>query len=88
MNKPEPQPPLTDEQRSSLKPAFDKIEAGWTEFSSGLKAMGRRVPEPEEGNACFHCSCQAFVPRGRGPIGPESPCDRRNCGHSHRAHLT
>ncbi len=44
MNNPEPQPPLTAEQRSSLKPAFDKIEAGWAELSIGLKAMGRRIP--------------------------------------------
>jgi hypothetical protein len=74
--------PLTDEQRETLMPIFDKIEQASAELSHKLTEMG--LDEPE-GDHCFFCTCTSFVGAGGGKF---SICARQSCRHTRIAHWT
>ena len=71
--------PLTDEQRETLKPTFDRIEQLFEELSSKLTEMGRDESGEDQ---CFFCSCTSFVPGGGRASGTRRRCARPSCGHS------
>lgn len=77
---------LTDEERLALKPAFEKIDAGYRELDSTLAAMGRPpIDDDAPGGMCgTGCGCSSFLAGGANP----RICARPFCRHSFKAHLT
>jgi hypothetical protein len=78
---------LTDDQRKTLKPTFDKIEQLVDELSTKLTEMGQPPSEEPGDSGCFFCGCPSFVPGGGG-TGIRRRCARPGCGHSLIAHMT
>src|SRR5262249_796294 len=77
--------PLTEEQRETLKPTFDRIEQLFEELSGKLTEIGRDEPGEDH---CFFCRCTLFVPGGGGAGGILRRCARPSCRHSLIAHWT
>lgn len=73
---------LTDKQRETLRPIFDKVELASAELSRTLTEMGL---DESEGDHCFFCTCTSFVGGGSGKF---SICARQSCRHTRIAHWT
>ncbi len=84
MSKDKPGRPLTTEELAAVKPAFEKIDAGYRELDEAFSPMGRRPPEDDDpGGMCgIGCGCSSFL-GGSGNI-----CARPFCRHNFRVHLT
>jgi hypothetical protein len=83
--------PLTDHQRSALKPAVDKLENAFDELEKTLTSVGvRRSDDDTEFGFCFRCPkqgrqelCSAFLGPGR---TQNENCQREFCGQPRKVH--
>lgn len=78
--------PLSAEERAALVPALEKIEHGYDELESGMKAI-RRLPDDDDpgGGFCGLCTCSSFLGERK---SSRSICQRPFCKHRLAVHLT
>jgi hypothetical protein len=74
---------LTEQERATLQPAFEKIDAGYRELEAAYAALRRPAPpkDPDSGICGLNCGCSSFS--GDGPR-----CDRPFCKHARHVHYT